>query len=169
MKFILFLLFMIQVNSFGNQTQNDYRIYEVNKTTGKERISFNSGKNWHKYKRIHRILEIRKDGKYQSFDRGRTWTKLLSTNNMEPNNLLKVHYVNNNIYIDAEFKNSESQSGVLTIYNLIGSRIFEIDVKLINGRNVINADDNLFVTGLHFMCIVTDNGFFQINKVILQK
>jgi hypothetical protein len=159
----------IPISLLGNQPHNDYRIYEVNKTTGEERISFDSGKKWHKYKRMNRILEIRKDGKYQSFDRGRTWTKLLSTRNIETNNLLKVHYVNNNIYIDAEYENSYTQPGVLTIYNLIGSRIFEIDVKLQNGRNVINVDDNLFVTGLHFMCILTDNGFFQMNKVILQK
>jgi hypothetical protein len=160
---------VIQINSFGFQAQNDYCIYEVNKTTGEERISFDSGKNWHKYKRINRILEIRRDGKYQSIDRGRTWTKLQSTVNIESNQSLKVYNVNNVIYIDADFQNTDTQTAKLSIYNLIGTNIIEIEAKLQNGINVINIDENLFVTGIHFLSIKSENGFFQMNKVILQK
>lgn len=167
MKTVVLLIFgLFQLNCFCQQPEHFYQIYEVNKKTGCERISFDSGRNWHKYKRIHTILEIRKNGKYRSFDRGKTWIKVANTINDSNPNIFDVVCNNNNISI---FTNSESilnKSVKIYLCDLVGRVIYNDIIKMNNDCYSFQLNNIQYQSGIYFLILTMQSDYQQIIKVI---
>lgn len=122
--------------------------------TGVERISFDCGKTFQNvgaisHKNFYIVNWEKQDGIFQSLDKGKTWFKLRSCNEVESgsSNYYRTVKVNNRKLV---VNLKESGDGIITIFNPLGNQIYNAPIHLSLGNNEINLPLQLLGGRLYF-------------------
>lgn len=146
-----------------------YIIHEYNLGNNKERLSYDCGKTWVDYKKIEKIKEYRKDGVYQTLNRGKTWTKVSKNSNLKDFN--KFSIINNNGVLSINYEELDDISADnqynFEIYDLLGNKLIYHNLENLNKNKRIELQTFNLQSGLYFIIISNKSGYQQFSKIIL--